>query len=232
MSDRRARRSGALVTPEVIRRGGPLWSRHVGRALAHGWWSTDVVGAEHVPAAGRVLVAPNHTGAIDGPLVHGTIPRPSHFLVKQEFFSSRLGFLMDWAGQIPVDRAGGGPALAVARELLEEDRCVGVFPEGTRGRGDVAAARAGTAWLAVATGAPVVPCAVLGTRPPGRSRGWVPPPRTRLHVAFGEPVEIGRGSGRRAVAVAMAQVQRAMVALLADARERTGIALPDDDVAP
>ncbi|PWD49662.1 1-acyl-sn-glycerol-3-phosphate acyltransferase [Serinibacter arcticus] len=220
---------GRTVTAEQIRRWGPTWSRRVGAFLDHVWWSTDVVGAEHVPATGRVLIAPNHTGVVDGPVVHGAIPRESHFLVKQEFFTSRLGFLMDWAGQIPVDRSHGGPALTVARTLLEEERCVGVFPEGTRGRGDVSAARAGTAWLAVRTGAPVVPCAVLGTRPSGRPRGYVPPPRARLHVEFGEPVEVPAGGGRREVAAAMEAVQRAMVELLARAQERTGHRLPEAD---
>jgi 1-acyl-sn-glycerol-3-phosphate acyltransferase len=226
---RGARRSGSLVTADVLRRGGPSWSRHVGRFLDHVWWSTDVVGAEHVPATGRVLIAPNHTGVIDGPLVHGAVPRTSHFLVKQEFFTSRLGFLMDWAGQIPVDRSGGGPALAVARTLLEEDRCVGVFPEGTRGRGDVQAARAGIAWLAVHTGAPIVPCAVLGTRPAGRPRGWVPPPRARLHVEFGQPIPVAAGGGRREIATTMATLQRAMQDLLERAQDRTAVRLPNAD---
>lgn len=218
---------GSTVTAQQIRRWGPTWSRRVGWALDHVWWHTDVVGAEHVPATGRVLVAPNHTGIVDGPVVHGAIPRGSHFLVKEEFFTSRLGFLMRWAGQIPVDRSNGRPALEVARTLLEEDRCVGVFPEGTRGRGDVAAARAGIAWLAVHTGAPVVPCAVLGTRPPGTARGHVPHPRARLVVEFGAPVEVPAGGGRREVAAAMTAVTAAMVALLDAAQERTGLRLPE-----
>lgn len=218
---------GATVTAEQIRRWGPTWSRRVGWFLDHVWWSTEVVGAEHIPATGRVLIAPNHTGVIDGPVVHGAIGRSSHFLVKQEFFTSRLGFLMDGAGQIPVDRTNGGPALAVARALLEEERCVGVFPEGRRGRGDVASARAGIAWLAVRTGAPVVPCAVLGTRPAGRPRSYVPPPRRRLHVEFGEPVPVAAGGGRREVAETMARVRTAMVDLLERAQERTGVTLPD-----
>lgn len=218
---------GALVTPGSIRRWGPRWSRPVGWFLAHVWWRTTVVGAEHVPRAGRVLIAPNHTGIIDGPLAHGAVPRGSHFLVKEEFFTSRLGFLMRWSGQIPVDRSNGRPALETARELLTEDRVVGVFPEGTRGRGDVAAARAGVAWLAVHTGAPVVPCAILGTRPPGAPRGWVPRPRTRLYVEFGEPIAVAQGGGRREIAQTMVLVQQAMVALLEGAQERSGLRLPD-----
>lgn len=225
---RRAGGPGSRITPSDIVRWGPVWSRRVGWFLAHAWWNTTVVGAEHVPAAGRVLIAPNHTGIIDGPLVHGALPRGSHFLVKEEFFTSRLGFLMRWSGQIPVDRTNGRPALDAARVLLEEDRCVGVFPEGTRGRGDVASARAGIAWLAVHTGTPVVPCAVLATRPPGTPRGYVPRPRSRLYVQFGPPVPVVAGSGRRAIAETMEAVRSAMVALLADATARTGLELPEE----
>lgn len=219
---------GASVTPDSIFRGGPVWSRPVGWFLAHVWWNTRVVGAEHVPARGRVLIAPNHTGIIDGPLVHGVIPRGSHFLVKEEFFTSRLGFLMRWSGQIPVDRNNGRPALETARALLEEDRCVGVFPEGTRGRGDVAAARAGIAWLAVHTGTPVVPCAVLGTRPPGSARGHVPGPRSRLYVEFGEPIPVAGGGGRREIATTMKEITTAMRTLLEGAQSRSGMQLPHD----
>lgn len=223
---------GATVTPESVFRGGPVWSRHVGWFLAHGYWNTRVVGAQHVPRTGRVLIAPNHTGIIDGPLVHGAIPRGSHFLVKEEFFTSRLGFLMGWSGQIPVDRSNGKPALTVAEALLNEDRCVGVFPEGTRGRGDVTSARAGIAWLAVNTGSPVVPCAVLGTRPPGTARGYVPPPRARLYVEFGEPIPVAAGGGRREIATTMKQITTAMRDLLEGAQRRSGMQLPDEAGEP
>lgn len=218
---------GSRVTPADIRRWGPVWSRRVGWALAHLVWHTTVIGAENVPRTGRVLVAPNHTGIVDGPLVHSVIPRSSYFLVKEEFFTSRFGFLMRWSGQIPIERSNGRPALDTALALLEEERCVGVFPEGTRGRGDVAAARAGIAWLAVNAGAPVVPCAVLGTRPPGRPRNYFPRPRDHFYVAFGEPIEVEQGGGRREVARTMKTVQRAMVDLLEQAQARSGMSLPE-----
>lgn len=219
---------GAQVTAEQIHRWGPSWSRQVGRFLDHVWWNTRVIDAHHVPPTGRVLIAPNHSGVVDGPVAHGAVPRASYFLVKEEFFDSRLGFLMTWSGQIPVDRRNGRPALEVARTLLGEERCVGVFPEGTRGRGDVTAARAGVAWLAVRTGAPIVPCAILGTRPPGATRGHVPGPRSRLWVQFGEPIPVAAGGGRTQIAAVMAQVQVAMAGLVAQAQERSGLRLPSE----
>ncbi|MEE6272431.1 lysophospholipid acyltransferase family protein [Georgenia wangjunii] len=249
---------GQRVRPEDILRWGPGWSRPVGWVLDHVYWSTTVTGAEHVPTEGPVIIASNHTGVVDGPVMHGAIPRGSHFLVKQEFFTSRIGFLMRWAGQIPVDRASGRAALVVAQKMLEEGRVVGIFPEGNRGRGDVASARAGVAWLAVRTGAPVVPAAILGTRPTGRKVGYVPPPRARLHVAFGAPIDVsvaaddggigagtgaddgggapgttgaGRGAapnGRAAMAAAVAAIRDGLADHVRDAVRVTGVKLPAD----
>src|SRR5659263_507588 len=122
---------GQSVRAADIKRWGPVWSRRVGWFLDHIWWNTTVLGAENVPSTGPVIVASNHIGVVDGPVLHGAIPRGSHIIVKQEFFDSKLGFLMDWAGQIPVDRSSGRAALVVALEMLKEGRVVGIFPEGT-----------------------------------------------------------------------------------------------------
>jgi 1-acyl-sn-glycerol-3-phosphate acyltransferase len=244
---------GQRVRPEDINRWGPVWSRRVGWGLAHLYWNTRVLGAEHVPATGPVIIASNHTGIIDGPLLHGVVPRGSHFLVKQEFFDSRIGFLMRWAGQVPTDRASGRAALVVAQRLLEEGRVVGIFPEGNRGRGDVSSARAGVAWLAVRTGAPVVPVALLGTRPSGAKVGHVPPPRARLHAVFGAPIDVStpgadmpdaagpgtvsgtndapRRSGRAELATAIDRVRTGLAAHVHDAIALTGVSLPEDDTS-
>ncbi|HLS49200.1 MAG TPA: 1-acyl-sn-glycerol-3-phosphate acyltransferase, partial [Actinomycetaceae bacterium] len=80
---------GANVTAQDILRWGPVWSRRVGWALDHLLWNTRVLGAERIPHHGPVIVASNHTGIIDGPLLHGAIPRSSHFIIKEEFFESK-----------------------------------------------------------------------------------------------------------------------------------------------
>lgn len=220
---------GQQVKPSDIRRWGPTWSRRVGWFLDHIYWNTTVVGAENIPQHTRAIVAANHVGIMDGPVVHGALPRGSHFIVKQEFFDSALGFLMTYSGQIPVDRSSGSAALRVALALLEEDRLVGIFPEGTRGRGDISAVHAGVAWLALRSGAPIIPTAVLGTRGPGDSRSHVPRPRTKLYVEFGTPmtVDVADLKGRAATAEAMSQIADTMSRHIREASARTGIALPD-----
>ena len=220
---------GQDVTAADIRRWGPVWSRRVGWFLDHVWWDTRVWGAEHVPAEGPVIVASNHIGVVDGPVLHGAIPRGSHIIVKQEFFDSGLGCLMDWAGQIPVDRSAGRAALVVALDLLKEGRLVGIFPEGSRGSGSLQSVKAGVAWLAMNSGAPVVPAACLGTRPAGASVGYVPRPRARLHVVFGEPLVLpDLPKGRAGTQEAMRLVSESMAGHLDHAVALTGVALPGD----
>jgi 1-acyl-sn-glycerol-3-phosphate acyltransferase len=192
-------------------------------------WRTTVVGADRVPRTGPVIVMPNHLGAVDGPLVHGAVPRGSHILIKESIFRSKVGWLMRLAQQIPVDRSNGRAALAMALGVLRRGDVVGIFPEGTRGNGDGSGARAGAAWLAVTSGAPVVPVAVLGSRRDGDSRGYVPRFRARMHLEFGEPivVPVPPGVSRSAAIGAAAELLRdALMAHVADVSARTGILLP------
>jgi len=220
---------GEVRDASELKLWGPKWARRVGQALAYGYWNTTVYGRESFPATGPVIVASNHIGVVDGPLVFGVLPRDSYFMVKKEFFTSKLGFLMDWAGQIPVDRANGRTALTIGKELLDDGRVVGIFPEGHRGAGRADTVKAGVAWLAVHTGAPIVPAACLGTRPAGASVGYVPRPRAKLHVVLGEPFQVGvTGTGRQAVTDAIEVIAAKMQAHVAHAVDVTGVALPGD----
>ena len=211
----------------------PGWARHVGRFLAHGVWDTRVSGGEHVPAEGPVVVVANHTGLMDGPILVGAVPRPMAVLVREGMFVGPLGWLLRASGQIPVDDADGGrSALAAARSHLREGGAVAVFPEGSRGKGDASDARAGAAWLALGSNAPVVPAAVLGTRRTGESVNRPPGLRRRLAIEFGAPVLVERAagvSGRAALDAANGQIRAALAAVVASAVARSGIALPSDD---
>ena len=211
---------------------GPRWSRWIGRFLARVVWSTEVVGASHVPRDGPVLLAANHTGIVDGPILHGVAPRPSHVLVKEEMFWGPVGTVLRAAGQIPVDRDGGRTALTSALAVLRRGGLVGVFPEGNRGRGDATSARAGIAWLALNGHATVVPVAVLGTRRTGESVNHVPGLRRRLAIEFGQPLVIERApgtSGKVALVEANEAIRVALAELVDSAVARTGLMLPTDD---
>ena len=226
-----SRGPGAEAAPRVPRPVGPGWGRWVGRAVARGFWNTRIVGSHHVPRSGPVIVAGNHVGFADGPLMIGCTPRGTHILVKVELFRSPIGFLFRLSGQVPVDRRNGRPALVTALALLERGRVVGIFPEGYRGRGDGSGARAGVAWLAVHSGAPVVPVAMRGTRRTGEGVGRVPGFRRRLHVEFGAPLVLDDLAGlprREAVGRAQELIGAALSSHVRAVADRTGLTLPGD----
>lgn len=166
---------------------GPRWSRWLGVGLAKGLWATEVRGKEHVPSDGPAIVAANHLGFIDGPVLHGTIPRGSHFLISDHMYKGVVKPLMGLAGQIKVE-GSGRTALARGRDVLKRGGVLGVFPEGTRGKGSAEAVHGGAAWLALQSGAPIVPTAIIGTRHTGEGVNVWPRPRRRILVEFGEPV--------------------------------------------
>ncbi|MDV7220256.1 MULTISPECIES: lysophospholipid acyltransferase family protein [Streptomyces] len=193
----------------------------------YGLWKPRVLGSWKVPATGPVILAVNHSHNIDGPMVIGVAPRASHFLVKKEAFVGPLGPFMRAVGQVEVDRSTADrTAVTRALDILKGGGVLGIFPEGSRGEGDFAALRAGLAYFAVRSGAPIVPVAVLGSsEKSGRLIKALPPLRSRVDVVFGDPFDAGDGSGRRtrkALDEATERIQKQLAAHLDDARRLTG----------
>ncbi len=201
--------------------------RRIGVGLMYGLWKPRVLGSWKVPATGPVILAVNHSHNIDGPMVIGVAPRASHFLVKKEAFVGPLGPFMRAVGQVEVDRSTADrTAVTRALDILKGGGVLGIFPEGSRGEGDFAALRAGLAYFAVRSGAPIVPVAVLGSsEKSGRLIKALPPLRSRVDVVFGDPFDAGDGSGRRtrkALDEATERIQKQLAAHLDDARRLTG----------
>nr|WP_222109063.1 lysophospholipid acyltransferase family protein [Streptomyces cupreus] len=193
----------------------------------YGLWRPRVLGAWKVPADGPAILAVNHSHNIDGPMVMGVAPRPTHFLIKKEAFIGPLDPFLTRIGQLKVDRATTDrTAITRALGVLEHGGVLGIFPEGTRGEGDFASLRAGLAYFAVRSGAPIVPVAVLGSSErPGRLVKALPPLRSRVDVVFGDPFEAGDGSGRRtrtALDEATERIQKQLTEHLENARRLTG----------
>lgn len=201
--------------------------RRIGVGLMYGLWKPRVLGAWRVPASGPVILAVNHSHNIDGPMVMGVAPRPTHFLIKKEAFIGPLDPFLLGIGQVKVDRdTTDRTAITRALGVLDDGGVLGIFPEGSRGEGDFASLRAGLAYFAVRSGAPIVPVAVLGSSDrPGRLIKGLPPLRSRVDVVFGEPFEAGDGSGRRTRKVldeATGRIQKQLAAHLENARRLTG----------
>ena len=171
------------------------WSRPVGWLLDHVVYRTTIHGRDNVPVEGPVIFAGNHISFLDGPVMFGASPRPMHILVKKEMFKGFLGRVLKASGQLPVDRSGDRAALQLSKCALDAGRCVGILPEGTRGSGEASTINNGVAWLALNSGATVVPVAILGTRIGGEHLDAVPRPGRRLHVSFGKALAVGRRPG-------------------------------------
>jgi 1-acyl-sn-glycerol-3-phosphate acyltransferase len=221
--------------------GGPdprgiTHARNLGALIARGIYRLSVRGLSHVPTRGPVVLAANHMGLIDGPLLVATAPRPVHTLAKFELFDGALGSALRWAGQIRVEyEQADRTALHQAAAVLARGDAVGLFPEGHRGRGDARALRRGVGYLLAHAPAdtPVVPVAILGTRHTGRPKGWIPPVGSRLHVVFGEaflPAHAGTAQFSHVAAITD-HVQRVLALHVAEAVQRTGRVLPADDVS-
>lgn len=204
--------------------------RPLARGLVRTRWQVAVEGVDHVPPRGPVILASNHVGLIDGPLLTILAPRPVHALTKQEMFAGRLGPLLRAAGQISLDRFHPDPgAIKACVRVLRDGGVVGVFPEGTRGDGELHRFHHGAAYLALVTGAPVVPVTMLGTRPPGGGSNSLPDRGDSIDVVFGQPWACTRQPWprtREQVVATSALLREHMRAELERALDRTRRSLP------
>jgi 1-acyl-sn-glycerol-3-phosphate acyltransferase len=164
----------------------------------------QVSGVENVPLEGPVIIASNHLSFADWLFMPLAVPRRVTLVAKAEYFTSPgiKGWLQKTffrsSGQIPIDRSGANAAegaLISAKGVLARGEVFGIYPEGTRSHdGRLYRGKTGVARLALETGVPVIPVAVVGTdvvAPPGKTFGRF----TRPVVRFGKPLDFSRYEG-------------------------------------
>ncbi len=161
-------------------------------------------GLDNVPDDGPAILASNHLSYADWLFMPLTLPRRVSFVAKAEYFTTPgiKGWLQktffSGSGQIPIDRSGANAAegaLISAKGVLGRGELFGIYPEGTRSHdGRLYRGKTGVARLALETGVPVIPVAVVGTdvvAPPGKKFGRL----TRPIVRFGKPLDFSRYEG-------------------------------------
>jgi 1-acyl-sn-glycerol-3-phosphate acyltransferase len=146
------------------------------------------IGREHIPAEGPVIIAANHRSFLDPFVIATMVRRPMHYVAKKEMFKQPwFAWILCALGAFPVDRgAGDGDMIETAKAILARGDIVLMFPEGTRTRpGSLGKPRRGVGRLALETGAPVVPVAVIGTE--AIRRGWRIRPH-KVRIRAGRPL--------------------------------------------
>lgn len=164
----------------------------------------EIQGLEHVPAEGAAILASNHLSFSDSIFMPLVVPRRVTFLAKSEYFTGKgvkgraTSVFFHALGQVPVDRSGGKAgeeALTTGLRILDQGDLLGIYPEGTRSPdGRLYRGRTGIARLALESGVPVIPVAMINTdkiQPPGR----VVPKIMRVGVHFGAPLDFSRYEG-------------------------------------
>lgn len=180
----------------------------------------EVVGREHVPPEGPLIVASNHLNNADPPAVALAVPRHPTYMAKREMITwPILGPAFRTFGAFPVRRLEADlSALRTASELVRRGEMLVMFPEGTRSRsGGLGRAHPGTALVALRTGAPILPVAITGTE--GIRWPWLfLKPRSVRHVrvTIGEPFHLPPAEriDTKAAAQATDLIMRRIAALL------------------
>ncbi len=172
--------------------------------LLHLVYRPWIRGAENIPSSGPAILASNHLAVIDSFFLPLMLDRELVFIGKQEYFEGRglkgrlvAGFFRG-VGTIPVDRSGGKAsegALRTGLKRLEEDQLFGIYPEGTRSPdGRLYRGKTGVARLALESGAPVVPVAMIDTNV-AQPVGQTIPKVMRIGMVVGEPLDFSRYQG-------------------------------------
>src|SRR3954451_24482983 len=162
--------------------------RAVIQPFFHLYFRLSRIGREHIPQEGPVIFASNHRSFLDPFIVGTLVRRPIYYVAKKELFRHRItAWFLNSLGAFPVDRGASDPEmLETARQILARGDALVIFPEGTRIRpGTLGTPKRGVGRLALESGAPIVPVAVIGTE--AIRRGWRIRPH-KVRVRAGRPL--------------------------------------------
>jgi len=170
-----------------------LPARPYGFALFRLYFRLKVTGVEYIPAAGPVIIVPNHTSFLDPPLLSAVVPRVIYFLMlAKHYYHPRWHWLFSRLPCIPMERgsAANMGALKQCFEVLKHNQVLCLFPEGGISREHKAGgAKQGAALLALRTQAPIIPAGINGAAEALSLKHRFPRPKP-ITINFGAPIQV------------------------------------------
>ena len=169
--------------------------------LCHSYFSIRSYGTEHIPKGQRYIIAANHTSHLDTVAIMTALGSESRRLqvagAKEYFFDSRIKswFFSNFMNVVPFDRETISlQSLNMSKEILNEDMCLLIYPEGTRSLdGKLKPFKAGLGVLALRTGVPIIPSYIEGTHQ-AWAKGEKKLSKSKIRVTFGEPISLHQES--------------------------------------
>lgn len=150
----------------------------------------DIEGQENTPTKGRAVLCSNHTNILDPIILAIAVPSSISFMAKKELFENKiLGKLINWLGAFPVDRKGSDiSAIRSSLKVLNEEKILGIFPEGTRVKEmNLENAKAGVSLISIKGKSLVIPVYI-------NSKYTL---FTRIKVKIGEPIYLDEYFGKK-----------------------------------
>ena len=176
---------------ERTRAKRPNWMYEVVRLVLTPYlllfFRTRAIDSDKVPADGPAIVAPNHFSFLDHFFVAVYLRRKVQFMAKSQLFEMPMQIVYKNGGVFPVRRGQrDDEAFKTAHAVLARGGIVVMYCEGGRSRtGELGEAKPGIGRLALESGAPIVPTALVGSE---RVRDWKRLQFPKVTVQFGDPI--------------------------------------------
>ena len=182
-------------------------------------------GVENIPKTGAVIVAPNHKSNFDPPVIGICSPRIVHYMAKEELFKNpAFAAVLRFFGTFPVKRGSiDRTAIRQAMREIKNGEPLGIFPEGTRIKGNkIGRFHDGMASLALMTGTPILPVAVIGTETFPKKKG-------PLAVLFGKPIPVEKQkTSEEAIRELNEKVRTALISMREEYYKKCGYCESDE----
>ena len=155
------------------------------------FYRTRCIDSDNIPAEGGVIIAPNHFSFLDHFFVAVYTRRRVQFMAKSQLFKRPLQFVFNHGGVFPIRRGHRDEeGFITARQVLGRGNAVVMYCEGGRSRTEqLGQPRPGIGRLALETGVPVVPSAIVGSQ---KVRNWTRLQFPKVTVQYGEPIRFER----------------------------------------